>query len=52
MKNILEIKKLIEKSLDILPLEIKTRYTRSHLLSALNEINNLEKLENKKIKKI
>lgn len=43
MKNLLEIKNLIQKSLDLLPLDINSRHIRSHLLMSLEEIKRIEK---------
>ncbi len=50
MKNIKEIKSLILKSLDLLPLDIQNRYVKSHLMLALEEIKKLENKNGRKFK--
>jgi hypothetical protein len=45
MRNIKEIKKLLQQSLDLLPLEITSRHIRSHLEMAIKEIKEIEKIK-------
>lgn len=59
MTKIKEIKKLLLQSLEMLPLDITSRYTRSHIESAIKELSDMEKIQigkkinnNNKIKNI
>ena len=40
-----EIKNLLLQSLEMLPLNITSRYARSHIESAIKEIENIEKIQ-------
>lgn len=47
MKNYKKVKNLIKDSIDLLPLEMDSRYIKNHLENALFEIHRIEKKSKK-----